>query len=899
MSSFNLILIPIVLVTGGEAGLGTETCTQQQTLLGHAMVQKQLSYTIALPGDTDHNFTAAAGAAAVQIQSRRSFNLPFAVSNATVLCLVAFIALRLRADIMKESKENTRADFAPKQSAEEALKSVSLSSSTTVERPPSLLGDVVGAMMALVVELVNCISIGLIVLGDWPKKYMDVLFRHAAYGFLLTQLCTTMISKFPGVLAPVGFENLTIMIVLRKKLVQAMASRTVEAQIMTFLVCSSITTVLSSVLLALMAIPQLGRILNMFPQSLRTGVFAAVGIGIFMFGFAAFGIDAFSIDSWSQWQYVLKWLPAFVLGLTLWFFDQYYWNKWLFLVFVVLVVTGMHVILAGLGLSLSEAAEKGLLLGSVPGRQFYDYHVFLFNNLGDVDWTVVWSSAPRMLTAAFVGPVLNVAINILLLEPMFKSTCNYSREFLSQAVGACVAGFSGGWNSYVAVGDTNTMRQAGGRSRRSALLMCLMMVAVCAMPPLLPLITSIIPQLLIGSICVYGGFWIAKGCLIDDRSLFSTSEYLLVLITAGLCLYFTVLDGLRLGFIIMAFLFMKRSADEDYLRYLLSLRECRSIRSYAPKEEEWLQSAGASVVVAAIDVKMVSVFSDPAHIWRQIQARVESSAAVALLVDFAGVEGIDATSIYTFVKMLHNIQPCAILLANMPNSQANEHDVLQRNLHDQELDVTLFMDDKLTDEQRSKHALIFAEQLLISKMPEKHQSFMPFIGLMNLQISSWPLSTRLLARIRLLHSVLKLYLPKSSLDIDRQSLYYFAVCGRCSFRKFMPGDVVLQAGAHVTGLFILAGGLVLATDKDLDIAEYCVVGELLSPSSLFGPSSVTLTASSNVLIMYMDLTKLSDDAKERPQAALALQHVLQEVSRLQQVKMSQRIQLLTGHAIKS
>mmetsp|Transcript_88316 Transcript_88316/g.152912 ORF Transcript_88316/g.152912 Transcript_88316/m.152912 type:complete len:890 (+) Transcript_88316:44-2713(+) len=881
--------IPIVLAT---RGLGIETCTQERQVHGHAMLQRQFSDTIAL---ANHSMTAT-GAAAVQAQSSGVFNLPFAVSNATVIGLAILIAVRLWADA---SKEDTETDSPRKETAQEVLQRTRGTSSVSKERPSSLLGDIVGAGMALVVELVNCISVALIVLGDWPKEYMDVLFRHATYGFLLTQLCTTMVSKFPGVLAPVGFENLTIMMLLKKKLIQQMSTQKPEVQVITFLACSSITTLLSSAMLALMAIPQMGRILNMFPQSLRTGVFAAVGIGIFMFGFSAFQIDAFDVDSWAEWPLVLKWLPAFILGLTLWAFDQYYWSKWLFLVYVILVVTGVHILLAVLGVSLGDAAEKGWLLGRVQGRQFYEYHLFLFNNLADVDWTVVRSVADRMLTAAFVGPVLNVAINILLLEPMYKTDCSYSREFLSQALGACVSGLSGGWNSYVAVGDTNTMRQAGGRSRRAALFMVLMMAAVCAAPPLLPCITSIIPNLLIGSICVYGGFWIAKGCLIDDRSLFSTNEYLLVLLTCGLCLYFSVLDGLRLGFVIMTFTYMIRGANADYLKYMLSLRECRSIRSYAPKEEEWLHKAGSSVVVAAIDVQLISVFTDPAHIWRQIQTRVQDSSAMALLVDFAGVNKIDSTSIQTFVKMLHNIQPCVILLANVPNSMLNEHKVLQRNLHDQELDVTLFIDANFTDEERSKDALIFAEQILISKMPEKHNSFMPFLGLLSLPVSKWPIATRLMARIRLLRYVLKLYLPKGSIVFEPRCFYYFAVQGRCSFVQFRAGDVVLQAGAHVDKLFILAGGLVLAKEKDMDVAEYCVVGELLSPSSLFASSSTTLIASSQVLVMCMDLTELANDAKACPPAALVLQHVMQEVSRLQHVKMSQRIQLLTGHATQS
>ena len=100
--------------------------------------------------------------------------------------------------------------------------------SSSKERPAALLGDCIGALMGFTVELVNCITIGMILQGGWPKRDLDVLFRHAAYGFMVTQLFTTLISDFPGVLAPVGFDCLGVVLVVRKIVVDEMANHTAE-----------------------------------------------------------------------------------------------------------------------------------------------------------------------------------------------------------------------------------------------------------------------------------------------------------------------------------------------------------------------------------------------------------------------------------------------------------------------------------------------------------------------------------------------------------------------------------------------------------------------------------------------------------------------------------------------
>jgi len=579
------------------------------------------------------------------------------------------------------------------------------------------------------------------------------------------------------------------------------------------------------------------------------------------------------------------------------------------LIFVVTVGSGVHLFLASQGTSLAEAADDGWLLGRVTGSHFYEYYSFLQQGLGSVDWAVVLGCADRLLAAAFVGPMLNVAINILLLESLYKTNCNYSREFLAQSAGAVAAGCFMGWNSYLAVGDTNTLRQAGGRTWRAVAILISMLTMVCVVPPLLPAITSIVPTHLIAAMCVYGGFWMVKGCLIDNYTCFSTKEYIFVAFTAAFCIKFTILEGLKFGFLAMTLLYMARGANDDYLRYLLSLRECRSIRSYAPDEERWLQSHGSDVVVAAIDIQLISVFSDPAHIWRQIQSRVATSSAIVLLLDFAGVQRLDSTSIQTLVKMLANISPCSVLLANVPNSDLNEHSVLRKNLEEQEVEATLFMDEDVCEEQRSTDALVCAEQILISKMPSRNRALMPLLGLLNLHPSAWAPRARCMAKIRVMHSVLQLYFPgevgrsvgpRGVTDfvsrLNKRSFYHFALRGLCSFRRLQYADILINQGDQVQGLYVLAGGMILAKEGGENVAEHAVMGELLGVSALHSSSSMQYVASSKALVMYIDLRSMDEEASLNRDAVLVLQQLIQEVCRSQEMKMARRIRLLTNHA---
>jgi len=259
--------------------------------------------------------------------------------------------------------------------------------------------------------------------------------------------------------------------------------------------------------------------------------------------------------------------------------------------------------------------------------------------------------------------------------------------------------------------------------------------------------------------------------------------------------------------------------------------------------------------------------------------------------------------------MLTNISPCSVLLANVPNSDLNEHTVLRRNLEEQEVEATLFMDQDMCEEQRSRDALVCAEQILISRMPYRNRALMPLLGLLNLHPSAWPPRARSMAKIKVMHSVLKLYFPgeighsitPSRLTdfvsrLNKRSFYHFALRGLCSFRRLQCGDVLINEGDQVQGLYVLAGGMILAKEGGENVAEHAVMGELLGVSALHSSSSMQYVASSKALVMHIDLRSMDEEAILNCDAVLVLQQLVQEVCRSQEMKMVRRIRLLTNHA---
>lgn len=429
------------------------------------------------------------------------------------------------------------------------------------DRP--LVGNIVAALATTVIEVVNCISVTLILKGKWPDSLFDPIFRHVMVGFILTQLATSAFTKFPAAISSVAFENLAILATLRDSITESMKGKHPNAQLVTFLACIAVSLLFSSIFLATASIPQMGKILGLLPNDVRHGVFMAIGIAVFMLGFDSFDLKPFTLDTWASGVNLLKWCPAYALGLGLWFVAENFPSRFLLIGFIGAVIVGMKLILFLVSMSPEEQVDGGWLLAKADPRPFTDFFQLTYGSLGLVDSSVIIENLPLIITAAFVGPVMNVSINVLVLNGMLGPINNlsYSTEFLAQSLGSLLSCFGFGFSSYLTVSDTALMLKAGGTTVQPVLIMVFLMCLVCVIPPILEFLLQTIPVLLPASIFVYIGVDIVLGCLGDMQEL-APKEHAFSLLTCFICTYSSLPVGLLGACAVCAFQHFTRKLPE-------------------------------------------------------------------------------------------------------------------------------------------------------------------------------------------------------------------------------------------------------------------------------------------------------------------------------------------------
>jgi len=149
---------------------------------------------------------------------------------------------------------------------------------------------------------------------------------------------------------------------------------------------------------------------------------------------------------------------------------------------VTIVVVTMWIILRICGLSTQESAEGGWVLADVEPESIATFFSMTYGSLSKIDFSIIGSNMGSIVASAFVGPVMNVSINVVVLNGMLGPIkgISFGMEFLGQSLGSFLSCVTFGFSSYMTVADTGLMIKAGGRDAQPVLMMVAFMVMRCS-----------------------------------------------------------------------------------------------------------------------------------------------------------------------------------------------------------------------------------------------------------------------------------------------------------------------------------------------------------------------------------------------------------------------------------
>lgn len=554
--------------------------------------------------------------------------------------------------------------------------------------------EVVAAVLYTVTNMSGMLSVALLLQGSWDGDSFPLLLRHVVLGYVASQIVTTELTGLPVVVSPSGWEALPIILTVRSVVNNRLANAEDDDKAVTFVACSATCTLMSAIMmLAAASRRELTELLHIFPAQVRSGVFAAIGISIFSLGFAVFELQPFRSETWEP-SNLIKFGPAYVLGIGLLVVEDRCDKWWLTAAYVAVVVGGAWAFFVWTGLSLSTAADRGLVLGSVPVDASLAEHFTQIVVENKIRWDVVIQSLPDLALAAFVGPVLNVGINVVVLEVMFDRHVSYRGEFFCQGAAALATTCVAGYQSYTAVSETSILVKMSGL-KFAMRISCVLLIGIVAWPRLLSGICALTPTYLPASLFCFVGANFTKTCLFDDLPTMTPVEYAQILTTCLICLLVSVPVGVAVGFALAA-MSLVRIQSQVTVTSVSSLADERSHEPRTPAEDAYLDAHDHRVLIVDVLVPVLTTFNNPRKVWDDVFIRASLDVVV---FDLTAVGRLDTTSLEALASTCKRNAPSHAFLyfVNVPDG-TGEKAILERYLSHHGLALrTEFYDDTDAD----------------------------------------------------------------------------------------------------------------------------------------------------------------------------------------------------------
>lgn len=312
---------------------------------------------------------------------------------------------------------------------------------------------------------------------------------------------------------------------------------------------------------------------------------------------------------------------------------------------IVIFYGGLH----GAGKSLEDARRMGLLFHyeSITGMRLP------FSLLHDAWLPTLVSRTPEILAVAAVSS-MTVLLNATSIGVTTSRDVDFNREMRAAGIANVLTGLAGGLVGAQSMTRTITNWRLGVRERRAGVLAALFCLVVVAR---FPSLMALLPKPVLVGLQIFIGAAMLNEWLINSLRRLPWHDYLLIPAIMAIIAVYGIVAGVLLGVVAACMLFVVRYGRVSCFRLEFDGRGRRSNVERTVDESRALD--GEARALYGVALQGFLFFGTAYSILTHILARLEASADAPdarpgvrfVLVDFARVHGVDASSTASFVRL--------------------------------------------------------------------------------------------------------------------------------------------------------------------------------------------------------------------------------------------------------
>ena len=436
------------------------------------------------------------------------------------------------------------------------------------------------------------------------------------------------------------------------------------------------STLLTGVLLWCVGHYSLGKVVRFLPYPVIGGFMAGTGWLLFAGGLGVVNEGGINAGLFAA-EAVAQWLPAVVLGVVMLLASRRYSHPLIMPAIVVVALFLFFIVLTLLSGSLSDAIElataKGWLLGELPDAKLW--RPVTPQIVSDVNWSAVFGNALVMLSIFLISTV-SLLLNCSGLEIITKKDVDLNRELKVVGIANIASATVGSSATYHMLSLSTLNHRLGATTRLAGYTAAVVIAATLVFGAG---ILANTPKLILAGFLIYLGLGFLTEWLYDGWFRLPRVDYVLVWLILGTIALVGLLQGVILGVVVAAGLFVLAYTRTDLVRHTFTRNKYQSHIMRAPEVEKRLEQEGDGFYVAELQG---FVFFGMAHqLLDKVKSRIENNSLSPLrylLLDFRLVTGFDSSASYSFSRLVQ-IASQANIIVGLSNVAPQVRKVLEHH----------------------------------------------------------------------------------------------------------------------------------------------------------------------------------------------------------------------------
>jgi len=534
-------------------------------------------------------------------------------------------------------------------------------------QPRTLLPNLVSGLIFGLLNIAYAIALAAFIFTGDLSNHISIGVSAVLISCFLTGLAIAAGSSIPGVIStPKGYICAIIALIATSVSTHTLASP--HQFLPTIVAAIMISSILTGIFLLTLGLFQIGNHVRLIPYPVIGGCFAGAGLLIVKGSFSIMLGVQFNLEHIQlllQYHKLILWGPGFIFAVLLFGLERRYQHFSIMPVLLLGSIGLFYLLLMLTNTSIVQAKGAGLLFSDFSaGKLFPPLDLIFFNN---VNFFALNEQVGNIITIVFLSTISALLVTSL-IEVGTEKHINLEKDLKVAGIANIATGLLGGVVGFHTASDTVLSYKFGAKRRLSGIVYAV----ICGASILIgPSIITYFPKPVMGGLVLFLGISILAEWVYDAWFKLPKTDYFLVIIILVVVGSLGYLNGVGLGIIVAAILFIINYSRINVVKHELSGKKYYSKVERAASHKKLLKEKGEQIYILILQGYIF--FGTAARLLNQIKQRFESTTKPRVrfvILDFRMVSNIDSSAVNSFVrlKQLSFTQQVNVVFANLNSS---------------------------------------------------------------------------------------------------------------------------------------------------------------------------------------------------------------------------------------